>query len=204
MSLAAPGPSPTTTAVVFFDTLPGRLATVRLDDLLGPFAAVVLERAGDDDRLARERLGHVLDLGAFEVDARLAQLLDDARGSVRRRTTRARAAAMIGPMPSTSATSSADAASSASRCPKCRASASAPAGPRWRMFSPTSRLASGRCFDASMASRRLRDRDLAEALELAQLVVVEEVDVGDVVQHVELAEQADGALAEALDVHRAA
>ena len=33
------------------------------------------------------------------------------------------------------------------------------------MLSPTSRLASGRCFDASMAACRLATRDLAEALE---------------------------------------
>ena len=35
VSLDAPGSSPTTTAVVFFDTLPGRLAAPGLDGLLG-------------------------------------------------------------------------------------------------------------------------------------------------------------------------
>ena len=73
-----------------------------------------------------------------------------------------------------------------SRWPKAGASASAAGRPRWRMLSPTSRLASGRCFDASMAACRLATRDArrsprARATRSQSSVV----DVGDVVEQPE-------------------
>ena len=63
--------------------------------------------------------------------------------------------AMIGPIPSTSTSSSADASAMRSMWPTSAARATAAVGPTWRMPSPTSSLARGRFFDASMASKRL-------------------------------------------------
>ena len=48
------------------------------------------------------------------------------------------------------------------------------------MDRPTSRLASGRDFEASMAPAQVGDRDLAPALDRPDAVEVERVDVGDV------------------------
>ena len=69
VSFDAPGPSPTTTAVVFFDTLPGALPPRDLMASSVSLAVVVLERAGDHDRQAVEGLGHLGRCRALEVHA---------------------------------------------------------------------------------------------------------------------------------------
>ena len=76
VSFAAPGASPTTTAVVFFDTLPGDLPPRALIASSASSRDMAFERAGDDDRLSFEHLRQRRRLRTGDVDARLSQLLD--------------------------------------------------------------------------------------------------------------------------------
>ena len=173
VSLAAPGPSPTTTAVVFFDTLPGDLPPVRLDRLFGAVAAEALERAGDDDRLAGERLRDVGASGPSKFDAGLAQLLDDA--AIRRSANHAWTDAGDDRADAVDAATLVDGRVHDARrdAPKARASASAPArtevadvqadqevGERPRLRAPRSRRAGWRstCRRSPRARRCGRSR----------------------------------------------
>ena len=69
---------------------------------------------------------------------------------------------------------------------------------------PTSRFASGRCFDASIAASRLLTEISPKPSNAEQVLRPQAVDVARVVDEAALAEEAHRSLAEPLDVHRAA
>ena len=98
---SSPGFSPTTTKSVFFDTEPLTLPPGLLHRERGAVARPALDRAGDHDGDAVERAGAGVEPLLGHAYAGLAPLLARPRGASRRRTTRRRPSAMIGPTPST-------------------------------------------------------------------------------------------------------
>ena len=105
VTLAWPGASPTTTAVVFFDTLPGDLPPRSVIAGLGLLPAEALEGAGDDDGHAHQHLGAVGSSTRPEVHPG-AGASRRRPGWRARRTTSGPMRAIVGPTPSTAASSS--------------------------------------------------------------------------------------------------
>ncbi len=70
--------------------------------------------------------------------------------------------------------------------------------------SANSTRANGRCLEASIAASRFLRRQLAEALELEQLLLAQAVEVAGRAHQPALLQQRDLLLAEPVDVHRAA
>ncbi len=154
VSLEAPGPSPTTSAVVFLETLPGDLPPRAL------IAASTCSRVKPSSVpvTTTVRSARVCGTSSTSGPSRFTPAAR-SRSSTSRWASSANqaaaASAMVGPTPSTAASSSTGASSMRSRWPNAPARSCAPAGPRWRMLSPTSSRSSVRSFDASMARCRL-------------------------------------------------
>ncbi len=119
VSFDAPGPSPTTSAVVFLETLPGDLPPRALIAASICSRREALERAGDDDRAAGEGLRHVLDLGPLEVDAGRTQPLEHSRWASSANQCSSRLGDRGARRPRPRRCSSTDASRMRSRWPKC-------------------------------------------------------------------------------------
>ena len=190
----------------------GLLETLDATRAPAAWASAVASSRGSPCRVPRSRRGS---------RPRAASACDPASRSSARRTPAARSfsiscrfssssnhsrtvAAISGPISGTASISSSLAAAIASIDPNARASTCATCVPTWRMFSPTSSRQTGRSFDALDLLEQVRDRLVLEARELRQLVGVERVDVGRVLDQALLEQPHHRHVAEVLDVHRSA
>ena len=180
----------------------GRLAAVRLDGLLGRLPRPALEGAGDDHRRAGQRLRHVGCRRALDVHARGPQLVDHL------------AVARVGEeLVHAAGDGGADALDRGQlllRRPHDAVEVADGPGQHLRAgaaqvadVEPDEQVGQRSLLRGLDGRLQVAHRDLAEALELADAVEVERVDVAHVGEQVLVEEHAEGALAEALDVHGA-